>query len=115
MESFSQALVVKWLKQVVECVCFKGSDGVLVVGSRKDYHRQFLSGQRLQDCKAIHIWQAYVQEEEIGFGLLQGGDGGGAIFTRGDHLDIGLGRKQDRELFTRRFFVIHDDGTQRSG
>src|SRR5271157_4770121 len=105
------ALLVKGLQQIVNCVHFERLDSILVVGGGKNDLRQryFLVEQLLDRAEAVEARHLHVEKDEVGREFFDQVDRFDAVLAlRHDvHIEIA---QEIGQLVASELFVIHNDG-----
>src|SRR6266576_3712659 len=64
-QGFLKARIIKWLQEVIERMKLEGLERIVIEGRYKDYDRQLLGLNVLQNTEAIHLWHLDIQKNKI--------------------------------------------------
>src|SRR4030095_526525 len=68
LNCFFKTFLVKWFEQIINCMSIEGFDSIFIKCSGKYYSRAILD--KLKHLKAIDLWHLNVQDNQVGFVLL---------------------------------------------
>ena len=115
-DDFAETIFGHGLEQIIEGMDFEGTNGVAIVGGYEDeaWRRVFCRDRNgSYHVEAVGAGHLDVEENEVGFVLADGGDGGFGVAGFADDFDVGLGAKETKELSPGGGFVVDDQNAER--
>src|SRR5689334_22766888 len=110
VEGFVETFAVEWFQEVIECVYLKGLERELIVSRDKDDGRHGRAFDLVNYVEAAHLGHLDIEEDEVGFLLLDGLHSSGAIVTFGEQFNVRFILEQRANALSSQWFIIDDQG-----
>jgi hypothetical protein len=107
-QRLAKSVSIERLEQVIECVVFKRSQGIAVIGSDKNDRGHLFRTDGLDHTETIQHGHLHIQKHEIGSLGADAGDRVTAVGAFGDHFHVRLVLEQLSQALARQRLIIHN-------